>query len=321
MRPLVFVAAVLVVAAFPAFAADRTYPGKPIRLLVPYAPGGGNDLMARTIGAKLTEEWHQQVIIDNRPGANGLVAAELTIAAAPDGYTLFMANIGSHAINPALYKNIPYDPVKDFAPVSQLGRTANVLVVHPSTPAKNLAELIALAKARPGQLTYGSNGSGSSQHLAGALFGSTFGVNLIHVPYKGTAPVMNDLLGGQITMSFSNMLVALPQVRAKRVNAIAVTTLKRSDALPEVPAIAETMPGFEAVSWWGIVSTKGTPPDVVNALYRAIAKGVNAPDTRIFFSNMGVEPAGTTPQEFAAFIKSELAKWGKVVRDSGARAD
>jgi tripartite-type tricarboxylate transporter receptor subunit TctC len=322
MKGFVFVIAVLAaVVAHAASAADRTFPIKPVRLLVPYPPGGGNDTMARTIGAKLTEEWHQQVIIDNRPGANGLVAAELTVSAAPDGYTLFMANIGSHAINPALYKNIPYDAVRDFAPVSQLGSTANVLVVHPTTPAKNLPELIALAKAKPGQLTYGSNGAGSSQHLAGALFGTTFGLNLIHIPYKGTGPVMNDLVGGQITMSFANMLAALPLVRAKRLVAVGVTSLKRSPALPDVPAIAETAPGFEAISWWGLVATKGTPPDIVNTLNRAIVKGVNAPDTKTFLVNMGIEPAGTTPQEFAAFIKSEMVKWAKVVKDSGARAD
>jgi tripartite-type tricarboxylate transporter receptor subunit TctC len=322
MRIVVFIVATLLSAvALTAEAADRTYPTKPIRLIVPYAPGGGNDTMARAIGAKLSEAWSQQVIIDNRPGANGLVACEITATAAPDGYTLLMANIGSHAINPALYKNIPYDAVKDFAAVSQLGSTANVLVVHPSTPAKNLQELIALAKAKPGQLTYGSNGTGSSQHLAGALFGSTFGINLIHVPYKGTGPVMNDLVGGQINISFSNMLVALPQVRAKRINAIAVTSLKRSPALPDVPAIAETSPGFEATSWWGVVSTKGTPPDVVNTLNRAIVNGINSPDMRTFLTNMGIEPGGTSPQEFSAFIKSELVKWARVVKESGARAD
>ena len=322
MRNFEYVVAVLAVVLIPAAAAaDRAYPIKPIRLIVPYAPGGGNDTMARVIGGKLAEAWGQQVIIDNRPGANGLVACEITATATPDGYTLLMANIGSHGINPALYKKIPYDPVKDFAPVSQLGSTANVLVVHPSTPVKNLPELVSLAKAKPGQLTYGSNGAGSSQHLAGVLFGSTFGLNLVHVPYKGTGPVMNDLVGGQITMSFANMVAALPLVRSKRLTPIAVTTLKRSSALPDIPAIAESAPGFEATSWWGVVSTKGTPPDVVNALYREIVKGINAPEVKTFFANAGVEPGGTTPLEFAAFIKSELAKWGKVVKESGARAD
>ena len=321
MRIAVFVVTMLAAAVTHAAAADRAFPVKPVRLLVPYPPGGGNDTMARAIGAKLTDEWQQQVIIDNRAGANGLVAAELTMSAAPDGYTLFMANIGSHAINPALYKNIPYDAVKDFAPVSQLGSTANVLVIHPSTPAKNLQELIALAKAKPGVLTYGSNGIGSSQHLAGALFGTTFGINLVHVPYKGTGPMMNDMMGGQITMSFANMLAALPQVRAKRLNGIAVTSLKRSPALPDVPALAEASPGFEATSWWGLVATKGTPPEIINTLNRAVIKGLNTADMKNFLSNMGVEPAGSTPQEFAAFIKSEMAKWAKVVKEAGARAD
>ena len=302
-------------------AAERAYPTKPIRLIVPYAPGGGNDTMARAIGGKLTEAWGQQVIIDNRPGANGLLAGEIAAKAAPDGYTLFMANIASHAINPALYRKIPYDPLKDFAPLSLLGTTANVLVVHPSTPVKKLQELISLAKAKPGQLTYGSNGTGSSQHLAGALFGSTFGLNLVHVPYKGTGPMMNDMLGGQISMSFANMVAALPQVRSKRLVPVAVTSLKRASALPDVPAVAETAPGFEATSWWGVVATRGTPPDVVDALNREIVKGLGAPDMKTFFAGVGAEPRGMTPQEFSAFIKSELAKWRKVVRESGARAD
>ena len=321
MRIAVFVVTMFAAAVTHAAAADRAFPVKPVRLLVPYPPGGGNDTMARAIGAKLTDEWQQQVIIDNRAGANGLVAAELTMSVAPDGYTLFMANIGSHAINPALYKNIPYDAVKDFAPVSQLGTTANVLVIHSSTPAKNLQELIALAKAKPGVLTYGSNGVGSSQHLAGALFGTTFGINLVHVPYQGTGPMMNDMMGGQITMSFANMLAALPQVRAKRLHGIAVTSLKRSPALPDVPALAEASPGFEATSWWGLVATKGTPPEIINTLNRAVIKGLNTADMKNFLSNMGVEPAGSTPQEFAAFIKSEMAKWAKVVKEAGARAD
>jgi tripartite-type tricarboxylate transporter receptor subunit TctC len=302
-------------------AAERAYPTKPIRLIVPYAPGGGNDTMARAIGGKLTEAWGQQVIIDNRPGANGLLAGEIAAKAAPDGYTLFMANIGSHAINPALYRNVPYDPVKDFAPVSLLGTTANVLVVHPSTPVKNLQELISLAKTKSGQITYGSNGTGSSQHLAGALFGSTFGLSLVHVPYKGTGPMMNDLLGGQISMSFANMVAAVPQVRSKRLVPLAVTSLKRASALPDVPSVAETAPGFEATSWWGVVATGATPRDVVDALNREIVKGLGAPDMKTFFGGVGAEPRPTTPQEFSAFIKSELAKWGKVVRESGARAD
>jgi tripartite-type tricarboxylate transporter receptor subunit TctC len=304
-----------------ASATERAYPTKPIRLLVPYAPGGGNDTMARAIGRKLTEAWGQQVIIDNRPGANGLLAGEMAAKAVPDGYTLFMANIGSHAINPALYAKIPYDPIKDFAPVSLLGTTTNVLVVHPTMPAKNLKELIALARTRDGQLTYGSNGSGSSQHLAGALFGSTFKLNLVHVPYKGTGPMMNDLVGGQIGMCFANMLAVMPHVRAKRLTPIAVSSLTRSSALPDIPAVAEMAPGFEAMSWWGIVTTKGTPGAHVRALNDAVVKAVNSADMKTFMENLGADPRPTTPQEFDAYIKSELAKWAKVVRESGARAD
>ncbi|HEV7393941.1 MAG TPA: tripartite tricarboxylate transporter substrate binding protein [Burkholderiales bacterium] len=322
MRTSKYIVAALLaaVASFTAVAADRAYPTKPIRLISAYPPGGGNDTMARAIAQKLTEAWGQQVIVDNRPGANGLLACEITAKAPPDGYTLLMASIGSHAINPALYPKIPYDPIKDFAPVSLLGTTANVLVVHPSTPARTLKELIGYARGKPG-LTYGSNGIGSSQHLAGALFGSTFGLTLVHVPYKGTGPMTNDLLGGQISMSFANSVAVLPHVRTKRLVALAVTSLHRSASLPDVPAVAETVPGFEATSWWGIVAPRATPVAVVDALNLEIVKGLNTADMKTFMSGLGAEPHGNTPQEFAAFIRSELTKWSKVVRESGARAE
>jgi tripartite-type tricarboxylate transporter receptor subunit TctC len=301
-------------------AAERAYPTKPIRLISAYAPGGGNDTIARAIAQRLTEAYSQQVIVDNRPGANGLLACEITAKAPPDGYTLLMASIATHAINPALYQKIPYDPVKDFAPVSLLGTTANVLVVHPSTPAKNVQELVAYAKQKPG-LTYGSNGVGSSQHLAGALFGTTFGVKLVHVPYKGTGPMTNDLLGGQITLAFANMVTALPHVRNKRLNALAVTSLKRSSSLPEVPAVAEAAPGFEATSWWGIVGPRAMPGAVVESLNREIVRALKAAEMKAFMANLGAEAHGTTAQELGAFIRSELAKWSKVVKESGAKAE
>jgi tripartite-type tricarboxylate transporter receptor subunit TctC len=301
-------------------AAERAYPTKPIRLISAYAPGGGNDTIARAIAQRLTEAYSQQAIVDNRPGANGLLACEITAKAPPDGYTLLMASIATHAINPALYQKIPYDPVKDFAPVSLLGTTANVLVVHPSTPAKNVQELVAYAKQKPG-LTYGSNGVGSSQHLAGALFGTTFGVKLVHVPYKGTGPMTNDLLGGQITLAFANMVTALPHVRNKRLNALAVTSLKRSSSLPEVPAVAEAAPGFEATSWWGIVGPRAMPGAVVESLNREIVRALKAAEMKAFMANLGAEAHGTTAQELGAFIRSELAKWSKVVKESGAKAE
>ena len=301
-------------------AAERAYPVKPIRLISSYPPGGGNDTMARAIAQRLTEAWGQQVIVDNRPGANGILACEITAKAAPDGYTLLMASIASHAINPALYAKIPYDPIKDFAPVTLLGTTANVLVVHPSLPVKTLKELVAYAKGKSG-LTYGSNGIGSSQHLAGALFSTTFGLKLIHVPYKGTGPMVNDLLGGQISMSFANSVAAIPHVRTKRLVPLAVTSLTRSASLPDVPTVAETVPGFEAISWWGIVVPRATPADIIGVLNREIVKNLNSADMKSFMAGLGAEPHGMTPQEFEAFIVSENRKWSKVVKESGARAE
>ena len=306
--------------AVPAFAGELKYPTKPVRLISAYAPGGGNDTMARALAQRLTEAWGQQVIVDNRPGANGLLACEITAKAAPDGYTLLMASISSHAINPALYQKIPYDPIRDFAPVSLLGTTANMLVVHPSTPSKTVKELVAYIKGRNG-VTYGSNGIGSSQHLAGALFASTFGLSLTHVPYKGTGPMTNDLLGGQITMAFANMTTALPHVRTKRLVPIAVTSLTRSSSASDVPTVAETVPGFEATSWWGIVAPRATQPGIVESLNRDIVKVLASADMKTFMHSLGAEAKGNTPKEFDAFIRSELAKWSKVVKESGARAE
>jgi tripartite-type tricarboxylate transporter receptor subunit TctC len=303
-----------------AAAAETRFPSKPVRLISAYAPGGGNDTMARALAQRLTEAWGQQVIVDNRPGANGLVACEITAKAAPDGYTLLMASIATHAINPALYQKIPYDPIRDFVAVSLLGTTANLLVVHPSTPAKTVKELVAYARSKGG-LTYGSNGVGSSQHLAGALFGSTFGLNLTHVPYKGTAPMTNDLLGAQITMAFANMTTALPHVRSKRLVPIAVTSLTRLASLPDVPTVAETVSGFEATSWWGIVVPRATPAAIVDSLNREIVKVLGSSDMKTFMAGLGADARGTTPREFDSFIRSELAKWSKVVKESGARAE
>ncbi|HEX2827631.1 MAG TPA: tripartite tricarboxylate transporter substrate binding protein [Burkholderiales bacterium] len=318
MRRLIWTIAALGVVG--AHAAETKYPTKPIRLISAYAPGGGNDTMARALAQRLTEAWGQQVIVDNRPGANGLLACEITAKAPPDGYTLLMASISSHGINPALYKKIPYDPIRDFTPISLLGTTANMLVVHPSTPAKTVKELVAYAKSKGG-LTYGSNGIGSSQHLAGALFASTFGLNLTHVPYKGTGPMTTDLLGGQIAMAFANMTTALPHVRTKKLIPIAVTSLTRSPQLPDVPTVAETVPGFEATSWWGIVAPRATPAGVVEPLNREIVKVLASPDMKTFMHGLGAEAKGTTPKEFDAFIRAELVKWAKVVKESGARAD
>ena len=310
----------LLIAACASEAAERAFPTKPIRLISAYAPGGGNDTVARAIARRLTEAYGQQVIVDNRPGANGIVACEITAKSPPDGYTLLMASIATHAINPGLYAKIPYDPIKDFAAVSLLGTTTNILAVHPATPVKSVKELVAYAKTKPG-LTYGSNGIGSSQHLAGALFGSTFGLNLVHVPYKGTGPMTNDLLAGQITMSFGNSVGVLPHVRNKRLVALAVTSLKRQPSLPDTPAIAEIAPGFEADSWWGIVAPSAIPSAVIESLNGEITRALNSAEMKTFMNNLGAEPRATMPKEFAAFIRAELTKWSKVVKESGARAD
>jgi tripartite-type tricarboxylate transporter receptor subunit TctC len=303
-----------------AIAAEQKYPTKPVRLISAYAPGGGNDTVARAVAQRLTEAWGQQVIVDNRPGANGIVACEITAKAPPDGYTLLMASIATQAINPALYPKIPYHPINDYTAVTLLGTTANLLVVHPATPAKTVKELAAYAKSKGG-LTYGSNGIGSSQHLAGALFASTFGLKLTHVPYKGTGPMTNDLLGGQITMAFANMTTALPHVRAKRLVPIAVTSLARSSALPDVPTVAETVPKFEATSWWGIVGPRGMPQPIVETLNRDIVKILASADMNTFMASLGAESKGMAPKDFDAFMRAELAKWSKVVKESGARAD
>lgn len=297
------------------------YPVKPVRLIAPYPPGGGNDTMARAIGGRLTEAWGRQVIVDNRAGANGIVACEIVATAPPDGYTLLMANVGTNAINPALYRKLPYEPVKSYSPVSLLGTAPNFLVVPAAAPANSVGELVAAAKRQPGKLTYGSNGVGSSQHLAGVMFGTAFGIDIVHVPYKGTGPAIVDLIASQISMSFSNALAVVPHVKSGRLKAIGVTSPKRSTALPNVPAIAETVPGFSATSWWGIVAPARTPKDIVAKLSSDIARALDTPAMKEQLDRQGVEPRSMAPAEFLAFMESELARWGKVVRDSGARAE
>ena len=299
----------------------QAYPVKPIRLIAPYPPGGGNDTMARAIGAKLTDAWGKQVIVDNRAGANGIVACEIVATAPADGYTLLMANVGTNAINPALYKKLTFHPVRSFAPVSLLGTAPNFLVVPAAAPANSVADLVAAAKKQPGKLTYGSNGVGSSQHLSGVMFGTAFGIDLVHVPYKGTGPAIVDLISGQISMSFSNALAVVPHVKAGRLKAIGVTSPKRSTALPNVPAIAETAPGFSAMSWWGIVAPARTPPAIVSTLSAEIARALDTASMKEQLDRQGVEPRSMRPAEFFAFMEAELTRWGKVARDSGARAD
>jgi tripartite-type tricarboxylate transporter receptor subunit TctC len=297
------------------------YPTKPIRLIAPYPPGGGNDTMARAIGARLTEAFGQQVVVDNRAGANGIVACEIVATSPPDGYTLLMANVGTNAINPGLYKKLPYHPVRDYAPISLLGTAPNILVVNPSTPANTVSELAALAKSRPGKMTYGSNGAGSSQHLAGVMFGTAFGIDIVHIPYKGTGPAIIDLISGQISMSFANALAVVPHVKSNRLKALAVTSPARSPSLPNLPAIAETSPGFNATSWWGIVAPARTPDAIVAVLNREIVRALATPSMKEQLDRQGVDPRSMTPGEFQAFMQSELDRWTRVVKASGATAE
>ena len=304
-------------------ASAQTYPSRPIRLVVPYPPGGPLDIMARAIGQKLTEAWSQPVVVDNRAGAGGNIGADLVAKSPADGYTLLMGAVATHAINPTLYGKLPYDPVKDFAPVALVAQVPNILVVNPSVPAGSVQELIELARARPGYLNFGSGSTGSTGHLAGELFKTMAGVQMVHIPYKGGAPAMADLLAGQVQLMFDNLANALPNVRAGRLRALAVTTLLRSPAMPDLPTIAESgLPGFDLTTWFGVMVPAGTPPEIVVKLNAGIVRALNAKDMRERLEKMGAEPpANNTPEHFAAFIRAEAAKYAKVVKESGAKVE
>jgi tripartite-type tricarboxylate transporter receptor subunit TctC len=300
----------------------QTYPSKPIRLVVPFPPGGTTDILARTVGQKMTENWGQPVVIDNRPGAGGNIGSDLVAKAAPDGYTLLMATISTHAINVSLYKNLPFDSVRDFAPVSRIGTLPNILIVHPSVPVKSVKELIELAKSKPGELNFASSGVGTSLHLSGELFNSMAGVKLVHIPYKGSSPALADLLGGQVKIMFDNLPSALPHVKAGKLKPLAVTSAKRATVLPEVPTVIESgLPGFEVTSWFAIFVPAKTPTEIVAKLNGEIVKILNSGDVKEKLAQIGVDPAPTTPEALAAFAKAETEKWGKVVKATGASAD
>jgi tripartite-type tricarboxylate transporter receptor subunit TctC len=304
-------------------AVAQGYPSKPMRLVVPYPPGGPLDIMARAIGQKLTEAWGQPVVVDNRAGAGGNIGADLVAKSPSDGYTLLMGAVATHAINPTLYGRVPYDPVKDFLPVALVAQVPNILVVNPSVPAGTVKELIDLARARPGTLNFGSGSTGSTGHLAGELFNIMAGVKMVHIPYKGGAPAMADLLAGQVQLMFDNLANALPNVKAGRLRALAVTTLVRSPALPDLPTIAESgLPGFDLTTWFGVMAPAGTSPEIVTKLNAEIVRALNAKDMRERLEKMGAGvPANNTPEHFAAFIRDEAAKYAKVVRESGAKVD
>ena len=310
------------VAALAAGAWAQPYPTKPIRIVVPFPAGGTTDVLARAAAQKLTESLGQPVVVDNRPGAGGNIGAELVAKAAPDGYTLLMGTVGTHAINPSLYPKMPYDHVRDFVPIILVAGVPNVLVVNPSLPVNSVQELIAYAKANPGKLNFASSGNGTSIHLSAELFKTMAGVQMTHVPYKGSAPALQDLVGGQVQLMFDNLPSSLALIKASKLKALAVTSKVRAPALPDVPTMAESgLPGFEASSWFGLLAPAGTPQPAITKVNAEIAKWLATPEAKEKLIAQGANVAGGTPEDFAQHIAAETAKWQKVVKDSGAKID
>ena len=298
--------------------AQTAWPTKPIRIIVGFAAGGSTDVTARIIGQALSERLGQPVLIENRPGAGGNIGADAAAKADPDGYTLLMATSSTFAANPALYKSLPFDVQADFAPITVTAFIPNLLVINPSVPAKNLAEFVAYAKANPGKLNYGSAGNGTSQHISGALFNAQARIETMHVAYRGGALAVNDLLGGQIQVLFAPLVEVVQQVRAEKLRALAITTAKRSPLLPEVPTVAETLPGYEVTLWNALLAPAKTPPEIIDRINRAAVDALRSEEVKAKLAEQGSEPVGNSPAEFKAFIASELAKWKKLVEISGA---
>ena len=296
------------------------YPARPIRLIVPFPPGGSTDILARALGEKLSQGLAQPVVIDNRPGAGGSIGAEAAARAAPDGYTLMMGHLGTLAVNPAIYKNLPYDPVKSFAPVSLMAIVPSVLVVNPSLPVASAAELIAYAKAHPGKLAYGSAGNGSASHLTTEYFKLVTGTDILHVPYKGVGPMLTDLVSGQLSMGLNGAPAVMAHVNAGRLRALAVTSLKRLEALPQIQTLDEAgVRGFDASGWYGVVVPAGTPPPIVARLNAEVGRAMQTPELRSRLDNEGALPAPGTPEEFAALIRAEIARWAEVLKRAGVQ--
>ncbi|SHH65530.1 Bug family tripartite tricarboxylate transporter substrate binding protein [Pollutimonas bauzanensis] len=300
----------------------QQYPSSPIRLVVPFAAGGTSDTVGRILAEKLNNRFKVAVVVDNRPGAGGNIGSDIVSHAAPDGYTMLLGTVATHGINASLYKKLSFDPVKDFAPVSLVASTPSVLMINPSVPVDSVPELIAYAKAHPGQLNFGSSGNGSSHHLAGELFNSLAGTQITHIPYRGTAAAQVDLISGQIQVLFDTLPSAMPHVKAGKLKALAVTSAKRDPSLPNLPTIAETgLAGYEVGSWYGVLLPAGTPPAIVDKVSTAIAEIVRMPEVSAKLLAQGATPVGGTPQEFAAHIRRELDKWAVVIKNSGARID
>ena len=317
----------LTFAAVPAFAqtastsSGQAYPLKSVRVIAPFPPSGGTDLFARAIAQKLGAVFGQQVIVDNRSGAGGMIGSEMVARAAPDGYTLLVTSSSTLSIAPHLTRKPLYDPLRDFSPVIIIASAPNLLVVHPSLPARTVRQLIDLARARPGELNYGSNGSGTLSHLTGELFKLHSGTNLAHIPYKGGPPAVIDLVAGQVSVLFTAIPTVIAQVRAGRLRGIAVTGLKRVDAVKELPTVAETLPGFESSQWWGMLAPPATSPEIVDRLNGEVARILGDAEVKARFANEGADSIGGSPREFAAYLKADYEKWGKVVKEAGIRPE
>ena len=302
-------------------ACAQTFPTRPIRILVPSTPGGSVDGLARLVGKHLAEKWGQQVVVDNRAGAGGIIAGELTAKASPDGHTLLMGTVAGLATNVSLNRNLPYDPVKDFAPITLVASQQLMLVASPVLAAESVADVIRLARSKPGQLTFASAGNGSGGHLSGELFRILTGIDIVHVPYKGVSPAMMDVIGGQVSMTFASVISGTPHVRSGKLRALAVTGQRRSPALPEIPTMVESgVKGYESSTWYGLVAPGGTPRPVVMRLHEEVVALLRQPSIREKLLAEGAEPVGNTPEQFRAFIETEIAKWGKIIRAAGLTA-
>ena len=305
-----------------AAATAQAYPGKPVRLVSPYPPGGANDILARIVGQKLGENLGQQIVIENRGGATGNIGAEFVAKAAPDGYTILMAQASNLAINISLMGKLPFDPVKDFTPVTLVATTPNLLVVHPSFPVRTVKDLVVLAKSKPGAINYASSGSGSAGQLAAELFKKVAGVDMLHIPYKGAAPALTDVVAGQAQIYFTSPISAQPFVKGGRLRMVAVTSLKRSPSTPDIPTVAESgYPDFDVVSWWGIVTPAGVPKEIVAKLHAEIIKVLALPEIKARLADQGADAASNTPAQFAAYIKSEIAKWATLIKELGVKSE
>ena len=299
---------------------SQSFPAKSIRWISPWPAGGANDIFSRAIGQKIAESFGQQVLVDNRPGAAGTIGSDLAAKAPADGYTVVMGSSPTHAIAPALYPALPYDPVRDFAAVTLVGSVPNVLVLHPSVPARNVKELIAVAKARPGKLNFASTGNGTSQHLSAELFKFMAGVDMVHIPYKGTAPALTELVAGQVDLAFENMPALIPHIQAGRLRALAVTPSKRSAIMPELPTIAEAgLPGYDASVWFGVFVPAGTPRPVIDRLHAEILKALQTQDLKSRMVSMGTEVSGMGPDDFSAYVRKEIPKWANLVKAAGVK--